>query len=200
MGYDVRVTTLRVTLYVSLLLANARAFSNTLSEPLSDDSVPGMTRSEFRDFAERFPSLPGRIEAIQLFSGSKGRLAALATFDRTSGWQVLIFGLSGEATDQLVWSSGKLPDSFYVADSSALKRFSFGQEQGISFEGCAQHTCPDIFSILLYVPSRHQQYTLNYVQGKVTYSRNLEESDAAEYKRALNQMLKVHLDETGMGR
>jgi hypothetical protein len=162
----------------------------------------GLTEAEFRIFAQALHSLPGRIEAIQIFpaTDSGNHLVAVATLGQQTGWQLLVLKISGDSPARIVWKSGVLSDSFAVADGSAMNIYSPGREDDLSFVGCAQHSCPDVFSVLLYVPSKRQAYTVSYVLGKISYSPNLTGTDAEAIKADLNDLLDSHLKELGRRR
>ncbi len=152
----------------------------------------GMSVSEFRDLADSLPKLPGNIQAIRLFRDSgpgQTNFAAIATFSNQMGWQISIFDSPVGRKFKLIWQSGKLDDSFSVSDPSALKLFHLGQEDAVEFEGCALHVCPDVFSILMYVPSKRTSFSVKYVWGKVSYSPVLESPANAPYKSALDQLV-----------
>ncbi len=163
----------------------------------SQSGCCAMSESEFRNLAESLPQLPGRIEAIRLFSAHGNQQVssvAFATFDKQAGWQVLIFDAPSGHKFQMEWQSGKLDDSLSVSDADALKIFHFRKEDAVEFDGCASHVCPDVFSILLYVPSQRRAFVAKYVWGKVTYSPALDSPTEAQYKSALDQLVREHRD------
>lgn len=152
----------------------------------------GMSAAEFRDLANSLPKLPGSIQAIRLFRApgtEQTTSAAFATFSEQTGWQISIFDSPAGHKFQLEWQSGKLDDSFSVSDSSELKVFQLGQQDAVEFEGCAPHVCPDVFSILIYVPSKRTAFTVKYVWGKVSYSPALGSPENAQFKSALDQLV-----------
>ncbi|MGH9615679.1 MAG: hypothetical protein ACRD28_02975 [Acidobacteriaceae bacterium] len=147
---------------------------------------------EFRGFAESLPKLPGQIQAVRLFRESGGREAsvAVATWGERSGWQLFVFSPHNGQHFQLEWKSGKLDDSFYVSYPDALKIFNFGEEDGVEFSGCARHVCPEVFSIMIYVPSRQVAFKAKSIYGRVLYSPSLETPRNHLYKDALDQLIK----------
>ena len=154
-----------------------------------------MSVGEFRNLADSIPKLPGSIQAIRLFTTSEDQQqisAAFATFDKKAGWQILMFDSRADEKFHLAWQSGKLDDSFSVSHPDALKVFHFGHENAVEFDGCAPHVCPDVFSILMYVPSKRAASTAKYVWGKVTYSPALDSAAEAPYKSALDQLVSEH--------
>jgi hypothetical protein len=178
-----------LTVFVFFGLFNVPSPSAQSEGPQSD----GMTVQQFREFAASLPDLPGQIQAIRLLQGSgSARSVALATFGERTGWQLFVFDSVNGSKFELGWKSEKLDDSFSVSYPDALKVFSLGQEQGATFDGCAAHVCPDVFSVLLYVPSKRTSFTAKYVWGKVTYSSKLESPENSSYKAALEQLVKEH--------
>lgn len=178
-----------LVLFVLLSTPNSSAQGGAQSK-----SGNGLTVQEFRDFAKNLPDLPGRIEAIRLFQGLRQKevFIAVATWGRQPGWQLFVFDSTAGVKFHLDWKSGKLDDSFSVSDAGALKVFGFALEQGVEFAGCAPHACPEVFSVLLYVPSKRTAFTAKSVYGKVTYSPGVEASENAPYKAALDQLIREH--------
>ena len=154
----------------------------------------GISAADLRGFANALRPLPGRIQAIQIFGEPKRdkNSIAIATFDEQSGWQLFVYAPSSVLKYDLEWSSGKLDDSFRVASPQSFRTYSFSNGQGIVFEGCAPHVCPDVFSILLYVPSQRTALIASSVWGKVTYSPNAEEAKNATYKSDLADLVHKH--------
>jgi hypothetical protein len=171
------------------------AVGNVAAQDQINAGNGGISAAEFRSLADSMPKLPGSIQAIRFFGaprGQQGTSAALATFQKQAGWQILIFKSRSDQKFQLAWESGKLDDSFSVSSSDALKIFHLGNENAVEFNGCAPHVCPDVFSILLYVPSKGAAFTAKYVWGKVTYSPTLSTAADAQYKSALDQLVSEH--------
>lgn len=177
-----------VSLLLSLLCMGAASGSPSSNEK------DGISIDEFRNLAKTLPTLPGRIQAIQIFYDSTAHenAVAFATFDDKAGWQVSVFDPNREGGFKLAWQSGKLADSFAVSSQSELRVASLENEQAVQFEGCAAHVCPDVFSILLYVPSKHTVFTADYVWGKVTFSVNLDSVENSRYKSVLSNLVKRH--------
>ncbi|MGH9734655.1 MAG: hypothetical protein ACRD8A_08715 [Candidatus Acidiferrales bacterium] len=75
------------------------------------------------------------------------------------GWQLVVFrvGLNGNA--KLKWKSGRLADSFAVSSGDELGTPIIGGEQVVTFSGCAAHACPEVFAVLLYVPSLNTTFS-----------------------------------------
>jgi hypothetical protein len=183
---------MRLAITMLLILGGVAAVGNISANKQRNLANGGMTVEEFRNLADSLPKLPGTIQSVLLFraSGDKQSIsAALATFDDKKGWQLLVFHSLEGRKYQLEWQSSKLDDSFYISNPGALKVFSLGDETAISFEGCARHACPDVFSILLYVPSRRSSFTATYIRGKVTYSPSLTTEEQESYKSVLVQLI-----------
>lgn len=186
---------MRAFIAMFVILFGAIAVGNVSAQDEMKSGSGGMSEAELRNLADSLPKLPGSIQAIRFFSASgdqRGISAALATFEKQAGWQISIFNSRGDQKFQLGWESGKLDDSFSVSSPDALKIFHLGNEDAVEFNGCAPHVCPDVFSILLYVPSKETAFTAKYVWGKVTYSPTLGTAADAQYKSALDQLVSEH--------
>ena len=181
-----------ITMFVFLL--GVIAVGNVSAQDEMKAGSGGMSVAELRNLADSLPQLPGSIRRSRFFStsGDQRGTAALATFEKQAGWQISIFNSRGDQKFKLGWESGKLDDSFSVSSPDALKIFHFGSEDAVEFNGCAPHVCPDVFSILLYVPSKGTAFTAKYVWGKVTYSPTLGTAADAQYKSALDQLVSEH--------
>ncbi len=166
-------------------------------------SYSSLSVKEFRNLAESLPELPGRIQAIRLFQGAIGQQAsvAIATFGEKTGWQLFVFASNTGKHFRPEWKSGKLANTFTVADPAALKLFDFGNEVGVEFSGCAPHSCGGgpsaVFSVLLYVPSKRTAFTATYELGKIAYSSNLQSAGNERYRGALEQLVKEYANDNG---
>lgn len=152
----------------------------------------GISADQLRGFAQRLPNMPGRIQSLQIFQGKRGPLISVARFSVHDGWRLFLYGETDSGKFIERWRSGKLPYSFQGSYPAALKTFDFGNEEGIEFEGCAPHSCPEVFSILLYVPSISKTFIVTSTFGKATYSHDALLSQNLPYKQALDQLLKEH--------
>ena len=164
----------------------------------ADIASSGLSPEQLRTLAASMPQSSAHIQAIRLFDRTADKAessAAVATFDSQQGWRLFAFDPSPQKGFVLTWKSGVLDDSFAVSYPGALKVFQLASGDAIVFEGCAKHVCPDVFSILLYVPSAHSSFTAKYVWGKITYSPALNSPKEAAYKNALNQLIREHRDE-----
>ena len=152
----------------------------------------GLSVDELRNFATSLSVLPGNIQAIRIFHGTEGSeySVALATFSEQSGWQIFVYNPGKNGRFELAWKSGKLDDTFYGASPDDLRVFnSGGYEDGIVFHGCAVHVCPDVFSVLLYVPTTRTAFTATYIWGKIKYSFDINDSKNNGYKSALDNLI-----------
>ena len=152
----------------------------------------GLSAEELLRFAQSLPALPGRIQTIQFLRDSDGNFPGfveLLTESPESGWQVFVFRFDGANHFTLEWNSGKLDDSFAVSSPDALKVVDLGDEWVTTFEGCAAHACPDVFSALLYSPSRHSAFITTYLRGKVMRSPGLDAPSNRIYKNILNEIV-----------
>ena len=158
----------------------------------------GLSADDFRDFVNSLPHLPAPIQAVRFFDapGNKGKSSvAITTFDSQHGWQLFAFEPDTKGRFVLTWKSDSLDDSFAVSDPGALKIFQLANGDAIVFEGCAKHACPDVFSVLLYVPSVRTTFVAKYIWGNVTYTPSLSSPKEDGYKKALQQLIHEHRDE-----
>lgn len=161
----------------------------------SEKREDGLTVEEFRRFAQALPRLPGRIETIRFFRGPHGLLPegiALLVGVKKQGWQVFVFMREPNRDFKLVWNSGKLEYSFNVSSPQELQVFDQGDSEIVQFEGCAPHLCNDVFSILIYVPSKRMAFTAKY-DGSVTYSPELQAPENRRYKEWLERQVRERL-------
>ncbi len=177
-----------VTVIALLLLSGSPAGA---SQNNCSSGAYSLSLQCFREFADSLTSLPGYIESIRLFrdSDQNSKSIAVATFDDKNGWQVSIFSALKGKPFSLEWNSGKLDDSFSVSYPEALSLFDLESEDGVVFEGCAPHVCPDVFSILIYVPSKRADFVATYIRGTISYSPNLDSPDNRSYKVLLKQLV-----------
>ena len=155
-------------------------------------SQAGISAEQLRSFVRQLPNGPGRIQSLQIFRGKSGPLISVARFSANDGWRLSLYGEAADGIFEERWHSGRLPYTFRVSYPAALKTFDFGDEEGIEFEGCAPHSCPEVFSILLYVPSINKTFIVTSTFGKVTYSHDALLPQNLAYKQALDQLLKEH--------
>lgn len=155
----------------------------------------GISVSQWQALASELSLLSGSIQAVQLLrsDGFWVDRVAFLTESRDSGWQIFVFHLENTDRFSLEWKSGKLEDSFAVSSARQFEtRNVAGSEQVLEFSGCAAHNCPDVFSVMLYVPSRKTAFTATSILGKVTYSSGLESPANRVYKGALDRSLQEH--------
>ena len=183
---------MKTTLLVACLgILFARAICAT--PPITQDpSKPmGLTSVQLRSLVNSLPELPGSIQGIQFLrvDGFWINRAAFLTQDDNAGWQILIFRLEDDGKSALEWKSGKLDDSFAVSSADQFQTYRFGDEQVLKFSGCAAHNCPDVFSVMFYVPSRKISFTATYALGKLSYSLPGDTPEYRQYQRDLNRLI-----------
>lgn len=183
---------IRVRFAVLLLVSSLLAVLCNGLWAQSVSSRTGVSADQLRSFAQQLPNKPGRIQSLQIFRGERGPLISVARLSADDGWELSVFGIAGNGKFVERWHSGRLPDSFRVSYPNALKTFDFGDEDGVEFEGCASHSCPEVFSILLYVPSIGKDFVVTSSYGKTTYSQDALVPQNLRYKQALDQLLKEH--------
>lgn len=153
----------------------------------------GLSGEDVCRFANSVPDLPGRIVALRLFRMHgvpfPGGIAVLLVGEEP-GWNVLVFTRRSGQDFRLDWESGKLDDSFSVSSYDSLKTSYVGDETVVQFEGCAAHSCPDVSSILIYVPSNGTTFSVHHVWGRTTYSPGLEAPENRVYKDWLDTQIR----------
>ena len=154
----------------------------------------GLSVHQLRNLANTLPPLPGMIQAIQFLQNGKFQIngAAILTDGADSGWQISVFDLESTGKFQLEWKSGRLDDSFAVSSAHQFQTYFLSDEQVLQFSGCAAHACPDVFSVMLYVPSRKSAFTATYTLGKVTYSPSGDGAMYRYYKMELDRYIAKH--------
>jgi hypothetical protein len=156
-------------------------------------SETGITVSQLQNLLNALPSLPGTIQAIRFLRRDRFWIdgAAVLTQGEHSGWQIFVLHLGSGGKTSLEWKSGRLDDSFAVSSANQLRTRNVGvSEEALEFSGCAAHNCPDVFSVMLYVPSRRAAFTATCISGKVKYSPGLESADNRKYKDAVDQLVR----------
>jgi hypothetical protein len=162
-------------------LISATLFAQAQSKSDYEDAV---TPQELTKIAQRLPA--GPIYNIKFFHENKNsRLSAAVLSSQTKyGWEILLVSPSNERDYKVTWVSPRLADSFTVSDTRNLDTFGLADGEAISFSGCAPHMCPDIFSVLLYVPWSRRMYTATCQDGKTSYA-----PESGKYKSDLNELL-----------
>jgi hypothetical protein len=183
---------MRIRFCVLLLFFGLLAVQHNALWAQAASSQTGLSADQLRNFAQQLPNIPDRIQSLQIMRSEQGPLISVARFSADDGWELSVFGTNGEGKFAERWHSGKLPDSFRVSYPSALKTFNFGNEDGVEFDGCAPHSCPEVFSILLYVPSINKEFVVTSTFGKTAYSQDVLLPQNLRYKQALDQLLKDH--------
>ena len=158
----------------------------------------GLSVAQLRTLAN---SLPGSssIQAIQFLrkDGFWIDRAAILTLGKNSGWQIFVFNRQSNEKITLEWKSGKLDDSFAVSSPNQFQLVVAASETALKFSGCAAHVCPDVFSVMLYVPSKKTAFSATYIWGKVTYSPAGNGPDSQIYKSSLDQLIAEHRNHAG---
>lgn len=154
----------------------------------------GLSVHQLRNLVNSLPPLPGTIQAIQFLQDGEFQInrAAILTDGAGSGWQVFVFGLESTGKFQLEWKSGRLDDSFAVSSADQFQAYFLSDEQVLKFSGCAAHACPDVFSVMLYVPEKKSAFTATYTLGNVTYSPFGDGTMYRYYKMELDRYIAKH--------
>lgn len=114
--------------------------------------------------------------------------AAVLTDSHAEGWQHFVCEIAARRKLKIRWKSGPLGNSFAVSSGSALRGYPLGGEQGIEFSGWAAHVCPDVFSVLLYVPSLNRGLIETRTYGKVEYAPPLQGPGYQDYRKLLDSL------------
>lgn len=155
----------------------------------------GITSTELAALAHALPNI--HVLNLRIFrEGSNSRLsAAVLTEVAHVGWRVLIVSPSTPDAYKVSWKSEPLKDSFAVSSPNELSTFGLAHEEAVTFSGCAAHACPDVFSVLLYVPSLHRALTATCTYKQTKYSFESASPDA-QFRGDLNQLLRNQLTNT----
>lgn len=157
----------------------------------SQASKNGLSKQDLVAVAQVLPE-GAQVTAMRLFYGSHTNaqsVALQAAYQR--GWKIFVFSHNRENKWVIEWKSTRLPDSFAVASTEGLRTSGLNGEQGITFSGCAPHMCPDVFSALLYVPSRKKAFVATCNGGHTAYSFP-EGAGTQPYRTALDELLHQH--------
>lgn len=138
---------------------------------VNDSRDKGISGSQLRDIADSLPPSTATIEAIQfLRTDNSIDRAAILMYGETTRWQIFVFRRQPNGKFALEWNSAKLVDLFAESSADQFQPYNSFGEQTFKFSGCAPHNCPDVFSVLLYIPSKSMAIAATYTLGKITYS------------------------------
>lgn len=117
------------------------------------------------------------VEAVKIFQDLKqqGSLVALLV-GLKHGRELFIVSPHKSKQYAVRWHSSLLAGSLDVISFDPLKLETLNDGDAISFSGCAQHMCPDIFSTLLYVPSQNRAFVGTCDRGTTHYDFVLDAS------------------------
>ncbi len=158
---------------------------STLSLGQKPKFEEAITPTELASIARALPS--GPLYSMKLFHEKNDPRLSMAVLSSTkkNGWQVLVVSPRGRDEYTVSWTSPRLADSFEVSDPRNLGTYGLGEEEAVTFSGCGRHVCPDVFSVLLYVPSTHQAFTASCVDGKTSFSPT-----GSKYTEPLRELLR----------
>jgi len=185
-----------VSICLALFLASSVGTDSVASESETTRG-DGLSVAQFRALANLLPTSAGSVDAILLEKDGLwlGR-AAILTGRVGIGWQIFVFHREGNGKIALEWKSGKLDESFQVSSPDQFQIVLAASEGALKFSGCAPHNCPDVFSVMLYVPSKKAVFSATYKSGNVTYSPGSEWPDARFYKASLDRFIAQQRDVT----
>jgi hypothetical protein len=179
--------------FLALLVACAVCARSSTEEKHSREM--GLSVAQLRNLVNSLPPLPGTIEAVQFLrtDGFWIDRAAILTQGESSGWQIFVFHIESNGKFALEWKSGHLDDSFAVSSAGQFQTHDVAaSEQALEFSGCAAHICPDVFSVMFYVPSKKTAFTATYIWGKVTYTPASDGPMYRYYKMDLDRFIAEH--------
>lgn len=178
------------SVFLAVLIACA-VFAKSPPQERQARETGGLSVHQMRNLVNTLPPLPGTIQAIQFLQNSRFQIdrAAVLTDGVHSGWQIFVFYLDSSGKFKIEWKSGKLDDSFAVSSADQFQTYYLFDEQVLRFSGCAAHACPDVFSIMLYVPSKKREFTAKYTLGKIAYSPASDGPTYQYYKRDLDRYI-----------
>jgi hypothetical protein len=182
-------------IYASLSVFLACAlFAKSPSQKKQASEAGGISVRQLRNLVNTLPPLPGTIQAIRFLQneGFQINRTAILTDGVDSGWQIFVFHLESTGKFALEWKSGRLDGSFAVSSADQFQSYFLSDEQVLKFSGCAAHACPDVFSVMLYVPSKKTAFTATYTLGKVTYTPSAGGPMYQYYKMDLDRYIAKH--------
>lgn len=169
-----------------------------------EDDLSGFSIRQLNAALRKSGVAAQKLYSIQTFDSEERDGANTAILSGSNrGWRVLVLhrvqgGLAVE------WNSGELPDDFVMSSSRNLKIDRVGDEQVVTFSGCAAHQCgvlDGVFGFLLYSPQTKQTFFAHYRYderkpigsfGSIGFSRNANEPGNERYKSTLqNAITKV---------
>jgi hypothetical protein len=166
-------------------------FTSPTHEARSADTT-GLSVSELRALLNVLPAQsPGSIHAIRFLQGTDLDInrAAILTNREGIGWQIFVFHLDDSGGVALEWKSGKLDDPFAVSSAREFQTYQLYDEDVVKFSGCAAHACPDVFAVMLYIPSKQAAFTATWTRGEIAYSSNAGGPKYQYYKMELDRLL-----------
>lgn len=182
-----------VSMFLALLVA-CTVCASSLAEGKHSTNT-GLSAGQLRELADSLPASSGGVQAMLFFRRDVLWIdrVAILTQGESSGWQIFVFHVQDDGKLALEWKSGKLDDSFAVSSVDQFHAYDVdASEKALKFSGCGAHNCPDVFSVILYVPSKNQAFTATYILGKVTYSPASDGPDYQSYKTALDHFIAEH--------
>lgn len=170
---------------ICLALCSAGCIESRAQSSFED----GLKPEQLAKVSQVLPS--NLISSVRLFhEKTNSRLsAAFLTQQRGKGWQLLLVSPRGHSEYRIGWQSPVLSDGFAVSSPEQLRIYGLEDGDAIAFSGCAPHMCPDVFSVLLYVPSYRRTFTATCDGGKTSYSFPLTEANL-KYKGLLDELLR----------
>lgn len=149
----------------------------------------GISIHEFKNIIDKVPDSKAHIESILVFEAEKRVAILYSKYKR--GWGIWVFQKRDLKPWKLMWESPKLDDSFSVSSPDRFKLCNLPTgERGIQFSGCGAHNCSDIYSVMIYVPSKNKSYSVSHILGRIDYSFIPVTGDENLYKEYLSEQIR----------
>lgn len=167
----------------------------------SEDDLSGFTLKQLDTAIKKAGIATDKLYSVLTFDGEERYGANIAVLSAShSGWHITVLHRVEGALD-IDWRSGNLPDDIAVSSASNLEIADVGDEQVVTFSGCAPHNCglvDGIFGLLLYSPKMKQAFYAHYRRddqkpfgsfGSLEFSKNALERGNERYKDALQKTM-----------
>lgn len=191
MNLNVATKTILVSLIsISMLLLGHYGYGKNQIKSNHGDVAYGLTASQFTRFSELMSGAEDRIVNVRFLDGTEGGYPgsiAVLMQNKFGKWKITVFDRKSDGSFRAVWIESHLDDSFSVSSPQNFNVASLDGHDLLMFSGCAAHVCQDIFSTLIYDPSKHEVYSAKYEFGKIKYSENLTTSINSKYKYLLKK-------------
>jgi len=182
---------------LSILLVFLAGPCSGYANARSESKPEGLRAQELSRFSNSLSDIEAPIVAIRFFRihgvGFPGGIALLLADEKT-GWQIRVYTRMADQDFRLVWQSKELHEAFATSSYDRLRTYILRDEEIVVFDGCAAHSCPDVYAILMYVPSKGAAFWARRTHNKtVIYSPGLELPENSVYKDWLDRQIAEHI-------